>query len=151
MSDTTTRPTVDAILAAPEQFGIGFDVEVLEKEKMQLPATPIVVHLDLAKIQATFGDAMLLYACNQTSWRVRDQSIAREMVWKDRSVSHDAIKRRQIEARFGIKAMPTRSKETFVAVDGSKHSTSQEAQTHGLAVLAENGVTGEQARKIVGL
>lgn len=151
MSNPTNaaKPTVDAILANPQEFGLSPVTVTRKKKGLELPPVPVFDHIDVTKITNTFGEAYWLATANGTSWRVRDDRVAREMKYKDHGVTDEAIMRRQIEARFGVRA-PRTAAPQFKGMDGKTYATELEMKQANIARMVEMGVPAEQAIKIAG-
>lgn len=143
------RPTVDEVLANPDAHGIGWEVQELEKDKMVLTNCPVVVHLDVEKIIASFGRDFIHHALEASnSPRVRDQAIARDAVYDKRDVNRDVIKRKQIEWRLGVRAPASRAPQ-WGGYDGKQYGSLVEAQQASIAYLVDNGIDAEKAKTMV--
>lgn len=96
MSELSTT----AILADPSAYGISFPVSKLHKgigaERVELPLSPILTVTDFGTFERHFPGVLLKHS-NGQSVRVHAQSIARNMVWANRKVSHAEITAAQVD------------------------------------------------------
>ncbi len=144
MSNEPTTPNVAEIVSHPEKYGFSWYMDTVQKDGTVLPPVPLVKHLDVDLLRATFGDAVILASCDGTSRHVTNQRIARDMRWTNRAVSNDAIKTAIVENMLGMKAARRVTvvekivvKESFLALDGTKHETQESAQAASMAWLID--------------
>lgn len=137
----STSEKVTAILAKPEDHGFTWESARLEKGTMSWENIPRMRVTDLSKFRATFGDAVVLASLNGTSLRVKNQTI-REAIYADSSLSRNvpAMQQWLIESALGIttrrQTVVTVHTESFVALDGSKHETLEQAIARSAEVMA---------------
>ena len=100
---TTERPTVDAILADTKAHGFEFYTDKVQ-QKDSAWNVPLVRHLDLDKIVATFGPRAILDSMDGTSRHVTNQRIARDIKADNATAKDVEIQRAIVENWLGMKS-----------------------------------------------
>jgi hypothetical protein len=141
MSELSTA----AILADPSAYGISFPVSKLHKgigaERVELPLSPILTVTDFGKFEQNFPGVLLKHS-NGQSVRVHAQSIARNMVWANRKVSHAEISAAQIDGILFGRVVTVATKVVNVGLSTEKAAAL-------FADLVDSGLSTEVARGIV--
>lgn len=137
-----TQNEILAIVENPEAHGFRWNSETLHKAGIPLHDCPTMEHVDSDKLLATFGPRYFLDMANGTSGRVRDQEVARSMIYEKRNVDRKDVKVAVIERAFGIKARRTATvvveKKIYLAIDGSEHATAQDALARNVDLQLED-------------
>ena len=150
MAETTFAQRVAEILANPAEHGFTWIMQALERDKVELPPAPILETVDVSRIMDTFPELVPFALTASNSPRVKDQGIVREALWKNRKVSHDELKRLQVEWRLGVKAVRTAG-VAIKALDGKLYSDEMAANQANLAFLVDLGLDVETAKAKLGL
>lgn len=108
---TNETPTVAAILADTKSHGFEFYTDRVSKGDASWNV-PLVRHLDVDLLRATFGDAFFLTNMDGTSRHVTNQRIARDMKADNATVKDLAIMTAIVENMLGMKT----KKRTVVSV-----------------------------------
>lgn len=149
--NTKTDDVVNDIVSNPERFGFSWYEDHVAKDGTDLGLVPLVRHLDVEKLRATFGDKFFLDSADGTSRHVTNQRIGRDMRWADRkAATPEAIKRAIVENMLGQKArrggrVTIIEKPVFVALDGTKHETQTEAEAASLAYMMDKQLNAPTA------
>lgn len=110
---TNETPTVAVILANTKAHGFEFYTDKVSKGDASWNV-PLVRHLDVDLLRATFGDRFFLDSADGTSRHVTNQRIARDMKNDNATVKEDAIKIAIVENMLGMKTRKRTVVETKV-------------------------------------
>jgi len=134
-----TRPTSAVIAANPEAYGFSWNTETLHKAGSTLPNCPTMEHKDEAKLRSTFGETYFIEMANGTSGRVRDQEVARTMIYENRNVDRMAVKIAIVDRAFGIrvrKAATVIKVQSWLANDGTEFTDKAECMAYNASLTA---------------
>lgn len=146
---SNTSQTVDAILANPEAHGFRFvDGKVSEKDATW--RVPLVEHLDVDKLIATFGKASIIASLDGTSRHVTNQRIARDLMSEDATTKPDEIKRAIVENWLGMKSRRrTVVTEIVYEFGGVKYANRTERDEAARRAYTEDGYPENIVEKLV--
>lgn len=133
---------ISRIADNPSEYGFRWITQELAHRGIDLPDCPIPELEDLEKVLATFGPKFFLDMANGTSLRVHAQRIAREAVYEDRKVDRNEVKRDIVAFMFGTRRSRSSrtvvvEKAVFMAPDGTKFETAEEAMKYTLELVAK--------------
>lgn len=140
MPEVTNTPTVAEIVANPEAYGFAWYLDKVQKDGTVLDNVPLVKHLDVDKLRATFGDRFFLESADGTSRHVTNQRIVRDARYDDRKITVDALKTMIVENMLGQKSPRRRTvitERVFIGLDGKEYKTETEAQAASLAWMVD--------------
>jgi hypothetical protein len=100
---TNETPTVAAILANTLAHGFEWFTDRVSKGDATW-TVPLVRHLDVDKLRATFGDQLFLANMDGTSRHVTNQRIARDMKADNATAKDIAIQTAIVENMLGMKS-----------------------------------------------
>jgi len=131
------------IVQNPADHGFSWGEGSLHKKGMELTkVAPFIVHEDVTKMQATFGETYFLELANGQSGRVRDQSI-REDIWEDKSLASRPEEMRCIIVSKALGTKRSRkvtviTKQSFVTfIDGQRYEFDTEAELQAAVTEAQ--------------
>lgn len=146
---TEQKPTVEEILANPTAHGFEFYTDKVAKGDVSW-TVPLVRHLDLDKIEATFGKQSVLDSMDGTSRHVTNQRIARDTKSENATAKEVDIKRAIIENWLGMKSKRRSVIETPVyKYGGVKYETLEAMQDAARVDLVNQGYPEEMIEHFV--
>lgn len=149
MSNETKGPSVAEIVANPEKFGFVWTTDKVAKGDVSWNV-PLVKHMDVDLLRATFGDTFFLASADGTSRHVTNQRIARDMKYEKATATDLQIKTAIVENMLGMKS----KRRTVVEVKkyiwgGNEYDTRDAAVEQARADLAAKGYPAELIEDVV--
>lgn len=146
----TEKPTVADIVANPAVYGFIWITGKVEKGDGGPWDVPLVKHVDVNLLRATFGDRFWLESADGTSRHVTNQRIARDMKSDKPLTKDDAIKVAIVENMLGMKTKRRTVIETTVyAFGGVKYANLAEMQEAARLQYIEDGYSDAQVERLV--
>jgi hypothetical protein len=148
---TNETPTVAAILANTLAHGFEWFSDRVSKGDATW-TVPLVRHLDVDKLRATFGDQLFLANMDGTSRHVTNQRIARDMKADNATAKDIAIQTAIVENMLGMKSKRRTVVETKVPTfewDGVDYTDRAERDEVALRALIADGYDEDMAKLFV--
>jgi hypothetical protein len=148
---TNETPTVAVILADTKAHGFEFFTDRVSKGDATW-TVPLVRHLDVDLLRATFGDQLFLANMDGTSRHVTNQRIARDMKADNATAKDIAIQTAIVENMLGMKSKRRTVIETKVPTfewDGVDYPNREERDEVALRALIADGYDEDMAKLFV--
>lgn len=154
-----SKSDVAHIVANPMLYGFQWRKHPLNKDGMELPLHATATEVtDFARFREAFGDDLISNALDGTSLKVQEDTVCRNLRWKERSVSTQE-QREQVVLRVllgesaqrgGVKIV-TKEVVTYADMKGVTHATLLEAQAANIGYCVDAGMSVEQAKAMQGI
>jgi hypothetical protein len=145
-----SKPTVAEIVANSVLYGFVWYIGKVEKGDNGPWDVPLVKHVDVDLLRATFGDRFFLESADGTSRHVTNQRIARDMKAEKPLTKDDAIKTAIVENMLGMKSKRRTVIETTVySFGGVKYPTLEAMQDAARDAYTIDGYPEDMVEKLV--
>lgn len=144
------KPSVSDIVANPKNYGFEWYNDNVRKGDLGPWSVPLVKHIDVDLLRATFGDNFFIEQSNGTSRHVTNQRIGRDLKAEKPLTSELTIKTAIVENMLGMKSKRRTVTEVEVfRYNGVKYANIEEMRTAARADLVEAGYPADMIEHFV--